>query len=91
MITDTLLNFFLGIVGSILSFLPTNEPPAWLTSTGGAVGTIYGYASQMGVWFPVTLVRNVVLAVLAAWLAGWVIKAVRIVASFVTVGGGSAG
>lgn len=91
MITDAILNFFLGIVGSLLSFLPTNAPPAWLTSIGGAVGTIYGYSAQMGVWFPVTLVRNVVLATLAAMLTGFVIKVGRIVASFITVGGGSAG
>jgi len=91
MITEAVSNFFLGIVAALLSFLPTNEPPEWLSQISGAVGTVYGYAGLMGVWFPVTLVRNVVLAVLAAWLAGFVVKAVRIVASFVTVGGGSAG
>jgi hypothetical protein len=90
-ITDAIINFFMGLVAALLSFLPTNTPPAWLTTIGGAVGTVYGYAGQMGVWFPVTLVRNVALAVLASILAGFVIKAVRIIASFVTVGGGSAG
>lgn len=91
MITDAIINFFLGIVAALLSFLPSNEPPAWLLTIGGAIGTVYAYAGQMGVWFPVTLVRNVALAVIAAMLAGFVVKMVRIVASFVTVGGGSAG
>jgi hypothetical protein len=91
MITEALANFFLGLVAALLSFLPTNDPPAWLTGIGGAIGTVYGYAGQMGVWFPVTLVRNVALAVLGAMLAGFVVKVVRIIASFVTVGGGSAG
>lgn len=91
MITEALGNWFLGLVAALLSFLPTNSPPEWLTTIGGAVGTVYGYASLMGAWFPVTLVRNVALAVIASILIGFVIKVVRIVASFVTVGGGSAG
>ena len=91
MITEAVANFFLGIVAALLSFLPTNEPPDWLTTIGDATGTIYAYAGQMGVWFPVTLVRNVVLAVLAAMVIGFGIKVSRIVASFLTVGGGSAG
>lgn len=91
MITEAIANFFLGLVAAALSFLPTNTPPAWLTSIGSAVGTVYGYAGQMGVWFPVTLVRNVVLAVLGAMLVGFGIKVIRIVTSFLTVGGGSAG
>lgn len=90
-ITDAIIKFFLGIVSALLSFLPTNSPPAWLTTIGTAVGTVYSYAGQMGVWFPVTLVRNVALAVIASILAGFIVKVVRIVASFVTIGGGSAG
>lgn len=91
MIVEAIVNFFLGLVEALLSFLPTNEPPDWLTSIGGVVGTVYGYAGQMGAWFPVTLVRNVVIAVVAAALLGFSVKVVRIVASFLTVGGGSAG
>lgn len=91
MITDAIINFFVGVVAALMSFLPTSGAPTWLTSIGGAVGTVYAYAGQMGAWFPVTLVRNVALAVIASILAGFVVKTVRIVASFVTVGGGSAG
>lgn len=90
MITEAVANFFLGLVAALLSFLPTNEPPEWLTSIGGFVGTVYGYAGQMGAWFPVTLVRNVALAVLTAYLVGFGVKVVRIIASFLTLGGGSA-
>lgn len=91
MITEAIFNFFFGIVHALLSLLPTFTVPDWVTSANGAMSTIFGYAGLMGAWFPVTLVRNVVLAVLGVWLIGFTIKIVRIVLSFLTVGGGSAG
>ena len=39
---------------------------------------------------PVPLIITVLGALIAAWLTGFVIKVARIVASFLTLGGGSA-
>jgi uncharacterized membrane protein YccF (DUF307 family) len=45
----------------------------------------------MGVWLPVGLGVTIMVAVLTCVGIGFAIKAVRIAASFLTAGGGSAG
>ena len=45
----------------------------------------------LGAWIPLNLAANVATALLACLVIGFAIKLVRIVVSFVTVGGGSAG
>jgi hypothetical protein len=90
MVTDAVIGFFFNVINSVLGLLPTITVPDWLSSADGPIATVLGYAGSMGAWFPSTLVLTVVTAVLATWAIGFVIKLVRIVASFFTLGGGSA-
>lgn len=89
MITDAILDFLTGVLHSILGALPTVSVPGWLEASG-PVATVFADAGSMGAWFPTTLAGVVLAALLAAWGTGFVIKAIRIVASFFTAGGGSA-
>ena len=90
MVTDAILNLFSTIIGSLLGALPTITVPGWLSSASGFASTIAGYGSGLGVWIPAGLIMTVAGALLLAWLAGFGVKLARIVASFLTLGGGSA-
>ena len=91
MITEWLLGLLGTLVRGLLSALPTFDPPSWFSDSGGLFASIFGVADSMGVWLPVTLGFTVLVAVLGCVVVGFAIKAVRIVASFATAGGGSAG
>lgn len=90
MITGLIAKAFAALAHLVMGALPVVEVPSWMSTTG-PMATIFGYASSMGVWVPTTLLVTVLAALLAAWLLGFGIKLARIVASFMTVGGGSAG
>jgi hypothetical protein len=78
--------FFMLIVG----WLPTDPPPSWVSDANGLLSQIWGWGAGLGAWVPWQLIGVVVAAVLACALIGFLIKIVRIVASFLTLGGGSA-
>lgn len=90
MITDALIQLLGTVVHGLLSVLPHVSAPGWLSASDGAVSTVFQYADSMGVWFPTGLAVTVLGALLATWGVGFAIKGVRIVLSFLTLGGGSA-
>jgi len=91
MVTEWLLGVLGTLVRGLLSVLPDFDPPAWFSDSGGLFASIFGVADSMGVWLPVELGFTVAVAVLGCLVVGFGIKLVRIVASFATAGGGSAG
>lgn len=78
-----LLTFLAGLLGDL-------PAPDWLTSLSGPLGELVALGDGMGAWVPWSLARTIFLAVLASMAVGLGIKLVRIVASFLTAGGGSA-
>lgn len=91
MITEWLVGLLGSLVRGLLSGLPAFDPPDWFVNSGTAFQSIFGVADSMGAWLPVSLAFTVAAALLACIVIGFGIKVVRIVASFVTLGGGSAG
>jgi len=65
--------------------------PSWVTGLPGMISTVVGKLNEGGAWFPVELLAPVLVAVVLTYVAGLAIKLVRIVASFLTLGGGGAG
>jgi len=90
-ITGWLLTAGQALLHALLSVLPTVTAPEWLMDSTGAAATVFSAAGSMGVWFPASLLLTVLAGLLTLWLAGFGIKLVRMVASFFTAGGGSAG
>jgi hypothetical protein len=78
---------FVSAIGSLLT---VPSPPAFLSSLPGWIGTVGGYVANTGVWLPWSLAAAVGSAYAAILGVGLAIKLVRIAASFVTLGGGSA-
>jgi hypothetical protein len=90
MITDAIMTFFGGIFTWLLGSMPQVQVPDWLNATSGMVGTVFGYATSMGVWFPSGLAVTIAGTLLAVWLVSLGIKVARMVLSLFTGGGGSA-
>lgn len=65
--------------------------PDWLAGVAGQIASVVSVIASGGMWFPVELLAPILLVVVGAWVAGVAIKVVRIVASFLTLGGGGAG
>jgi hypothetical protein len=74
----------------VCSWLPAPEVPAWLASAGP---TIQGFVSKiggLGAFLPFSVLGAVLGLLLLLMVASLAIKVVRIIASFFTMGGGSA-
>ncbi|MEI8081427.1 MAG: hypothetical protein WCI74_06225 [Actinomycetes bacterium] len=90
MVTEWLMNTFSGTVAWLMMLVTVPAPPSWLADAGGYIATVGTYVTGTGVWIPWALIS----AVLGGWAVVMVamvaIKGLRIVASFLTLGGGSA-
>jgi hypothetical protein len=90
MVTLAIMKLIEAIVHAILFIIPPIPVPSWLTSSSSAFATVFADADSMSVWFPTALALTVLAAYLAIRTTGFLIKIGRIVASFMTGGGGSA-
>lgn len=78
-----------GGVGFLLDGIEIPEPPQWLVDAPAAVAIVMEWAGALGHWIPWPVAVTVALSVLGCLIAGLVIQAVRIVASFFSLGGGA--
>lgn len=90
MVTEALLDVIRSVVSTVLGSLPQIEVPDWLATASDGASQVAAMGAGLGAWIPAPLIMTVVGALLAAWLIGFGIKLARIVASFLTLGGGSA-
>lgn len=93
MVTDAILNVVTSVVSWIVGLLPTLTFPSALTDTGtGSVhATMTGAVSSLwslDAFLPVSQLVAAAALVLAALLLSVTVRIVRIVASFITLGGG---
>lgn len=91
MIVEAIVSALVALVKGVLSLLPSDEPPGWFLDAGAQWSSLMSQANLMNAWVPVSLAVNVVGAVLACLGIGFTIKLVRLIASYFTAGGGSAG
>lgn len=92
MIFDALIDLVKAAVLRLIDALPEiPPPPAWLVDGVDAVSGVYDYATSLRNWVAVDVFVPIVLAVVACLVVGIGIKVARIVASFLTLGGGGAG
>jgi len=91
MIGEALIRFFTSFVNFFIDLLPTTDAPSWLTSASSYLTVVWSYGAGLGAWIPWPIVGTVVASVLVCVGIGFAIKVARIVASFMTLGGGGAG
>lgn len=91
MITDAILGFFFGLAEFVVGLLPDFAAPEWMTTTlPGWIGQASSYISGVDALFPFSHAATVLGFVMAGCATALLVKLTRIVASFVTMGGGSA-
>lgn len=91
MISEALIRFFMGFLNWFLGLLPTANAPSWMVNASGYLATVWSYGAGLGAWIPWSMVGTVLASVLVCVGIGFGIKVARIVASFMTLGGGGAG
>lgn len=91
MITKAIMDFFETVLHWFWSVIPTDwAPPGWVTGTAQAVVDFVSSASSLQVWFPLPFALTCAYAIISTYIGGGAVKAVRIVISHFTGGGGSA-
>ena len=93
MIVELLVQVVTGLVELMIGIFDaiTPDPPSFTADIPGYVATIDGWMSGTEAWIPWNVVGPMLLVVGLALIAGWTIRLVRIVMSFASAGGGSAG
>lgn len=90
MITEFVVNMVAGFTGWVGAHLALPDPPAFVSDLPGWVSQAGGYVGSTSAWVPWSLMAAVTAAFVVALSAGLAVKLLRIAASFVTLGGGSA-
>jgi hypothetical protein len=90
MVTKALFDVLFVVPTWLLSIFPTYTLPAWVGEIPAQVGGVVGYMEAMGNWIPVEHFAPAFGLVLISVGVAAAVKIARIVASFVTLGGGSA-
>jgi hypothetical protein len=90
-ITDAILDFFGALVGFVMGELYALVPavPGWANSAVDNLAEVKGWVMGFDTWLPVGLAFTVAAAVGAVWLVGILIGVGRVVASYLTLGGGA--
>jgi hypothetical protein len=94
-----IVTWLTGALTSVLSFVvglfPTWTYPSWLSGSSTTAGTLGGYAHAIGgamgdfsAWIPLSVVGPCLAAVLAALGVSLAVRVIRMIASFLTGGGG---
>lgn len=87
LIFDVIFALIELVVGGILALIP--DVPAWFTDAFSSASTALSYVYQLNAWLPVSLILTVIAAVLAVYVVGIGIGAVRWILSYFLGGGGT--
>lgn len=93
MITDFfiwLLSSVVELVASLIDLIPVPNPDSVQNGVSSGVGVVFDAAGSLSFWVPFGATGAALLVVAGVAGAAFGIKVVRIIASFLTLGGGSA-
>lgn len=84
----TLLGIFIdGITSAFFALVPM--PPGWFSSALAEVQVVFQWLHTLDHWVPVSLTLTVAAAVVATYLVTLAMEIVRMIASYLTLGGGA--
>lgn len=79
--------WLVALVSPVLDLIP--PPPAWVGTGFGYLSAFMGFLESFETWIPVDLALSAAGVVLAVYSVHVVIGIVRVVASYLTFGGGA--
>ncbi len=89
-----IIQWLAGALSSVLTWLigifPAPTLPSWLTAAPSAISGWVAQLDGFGNWLPLDVVSGAVAFALVVLGIGGAIKLLRIIASFLSAGGGSA-
>ena len=91
MITEMIMRLLSGLWVGLLNAVPEVPVPGWVMDGTGAIAEVFRGASSLGAWFPFPLVVPVLWTVTGCLVLGLSVRVGRIILSFMSGGGGSAG
>lgn len=92
MVTEALVAVVAAVARFIARLMPSFSAPDWLTvSLPGLLREVGTYVTGVSAWLPIDHAVTVLGFVAGAVAAAVAVRLLRIVASFLTAGGGSAG
>ena len=91
MITNALLSFIASCWSTLCGLFPAPSPPSWFSSVASFGTSASQHFAGVGSWLPFDVLSAVIATLLSVVVASFALKGLRIVASFLTAGGGSAG
>lgn len=89
MVVNAILSLFGSAIAAILGLIPHLSPPAWLSSVGSSLAVVTGALSGSTAWLPWSFLELGIALSLAGVGLAVAVRGFRIVASFLTLGGGS--
>jgi hypothetical protein len=78
------------LVAALIGLIPVPDPAPVISAVNGSVGVVFDAAGALAFWVPFGATGAALLVVAGCAGVAFGIKVVRIVASFLTLGGGSA-
>lgn len=91
MILELIVDAIAAVVAGIGGLFGEFTMPAWWSDLESALGVVGTAAAGFGDWVPVGTAVQAAMFVCSMLTLGLAIRLIRIVASFLTAGGGSAG
>lgn len=90
MITTAIIHLATSVLSWVLALLPSWSLPDWVDSASSTLTNVLSGVGALNYLFPVGVLFLCVGVCFSAWLVAFGIRIGRIVASFLTAGGGSA-
>jgi hypothetical protein len=91
MIVNAILNLVGSLINGLFDIMPHLAVPSWISGISSNLATVTGALSGTSNWLPWDVLALGVALTLSGVGVGVAIKGIRIVASFLTAGGGSTG
>lgn len=91
MIIEWIMTALSWVFAGLAALVPDGDAPQWLGNFVAGISEMLSMFDGLGVWVPLGLLLSIMGTLLACIGVGFTIKVIRIAASFLTAGGGSAG
>jgi len=90
MVSDAVISLFGSFLAWLIGLMPDVTLPDWMTTVTDYVAMIVSNALALGNWIPWPMVGLAFVFIWGSFFIALGIRVARIVASFLTAGGGSA-
>ena len=89
MIISWIITELTSFVTWVINGIPAPSVPSWMSALDGQIASVVDFINSLGAWVPSTMLVTVITAFVAVFILTIGIRLTRLIASFLTGGGGS--